>query len=69
MFVPEMELDGKKPRWYRQSKGNAVSWEIYGWRSFFLTISVGTVEIQINNWGSVNQRSRDVFDTQRKVSP
>lgn len=68
MLVPETELDGKVPRWYRPSKNNAFSWEIYGWRSFFFTISIGTVEIQINNWGSVNQRSRDALGTQRKVS-
>lgn len=40
----------EKPRWYRDSKDRMISWEIYGLGAFFITISIGTMEIQINKW-------------------
>lgn len=39
-----------KPRWFRSAKDHAFGWEIYGWRCFFLTISIGSFEIQLNKW-------------------
>lgn len=40
----------EKPRWYREPKGHILSWEIYGLGAFFINISIGTLEIQINKW-------------------
>lgn len=40
----------KKPRWYRPSENNWISWEIYAWNEFFITVSPGSLEIQINKW-------------------
>lgn len=40
----------KKPRFYRESKDNRISWEIWGWHSWFITISLSTFELQINKW-------------------
>lgn len=41
---------GSRPRWHRKSFGNRISWEIYSWKSWFITISPGSLEIQINKW-------------------
>ena len=40
-----------KPKYYRESKGNRISWEIYSRHSFFITISIRRVEFQLNRWG------------------
>lgn len=39
-----------KPRWFREAKGHIISWEIYSLKAFYITISIGTFEMQINNW-------------------
>lgn len=39
----------KEPRFYRDTT-HWVAWEIYSWRSFFLTLSIGRFEVQINKW-------------------
>ena len=46
------------PKFYRASKGNWISWEIYSWKNFFIAFSPGTLEIQINRWPK-DQREPD----------
>lgn len=43
---------GSPSRWRRSpTKHNVVGWEIYSWRTWFITIGWKRVEIQINSWG------------------
>lgn len=39
-----------KPKFHRPSKGRHISWEIYDWDCWFVTVSLGTVELQLNKW-------------------
>lgn len=40
------------PKFFRTAQGNRIGWEIYSWRSFFITLSLGSVEIQVNRWST-----------------
>jgi hypothetical protein len=39
-----------KPRFHRSAIDHVVGWEIYDWRQFFVNISIGNFELQINKW-------------------
>lgn len=38
------------PLFYRDPRGHMFSWEIYSLTHWFLTFSIGSVEVQFNKW-------------------
>lgn len=55
-----------KPKFYRPIQGHWIGWEWHSFRSFFITIALGSLEITINKWGP-NKRVNGVDITKVKL--
>lgn len=41
-----------KPKYFRSAREHSVGWEIYGWKTWFITICIGKFQLQFERWGN-----------------